>query len=294
MFFTSSPAVGFSACSGTSGCTVVTDQGGQAFNFVTVLTAGVMTITAQLAPASYSPASQVETTLLGTSSSLDIALTPQTAHIAQGASASMLLTARVLSNGNPLSGQTVNFALMKGSGTLTSSSVATDSNGYASTTLQLSSMTADVQVSACVAPGNNPCLTFYGTAVPPSGLQVRPVAGGSQMAAEGQSFQPVIVQVTDLSTPPNPVSGVNVVFQSTVERSGSGSNTSGGDTTITQNPTPIILASSQTVVISDVNGLASFQPTTGGFGGALEVLGAATAGTNSVQFELQSLPIPTP
>ena len=293
VFFTATPAVAFSACSGAGSCTVVTDQGGQASTLVTVLTAGVITITAQLAPASYSPANQVQTTLLGTSSSLDIALVPQIAHIAQGAFANISLMARVLSNGSPLSGQTVNFALMKGLGTLSSSSVATNSNGYAGTTLQLSSMTGDVQVRACVAPGNSPCLTFYGTAVPTSGLQLWPVAGGSQMALEGQSFQPVIVQVTDLSTPPNPVQGVSVVFQSIVERSGSGSSTSGGDTTITQNPTPIILVSSQTVVVSDVNGLASFQPTTGGFAGPLEVLGTATAGTSNVQFEFQSLPVPT-
>jgi len=291
--FTATPAVSFSACSGASSCTVITDQSGQASTFVTPLSAGTITITAQLAPASYSPAQQVQTTLAADSSSMELALVPQTAHIAQGATVNVPLTARVLSNGNPLSGITVNFATVKGSGTLGSTSVVSDSNGYASTTLQLSSVLSDVQVSVWITGETNAAPTFYGTAVPASGLQLRPVAGISQMALEGQSFQPVAVQVTDLSTPPNPVQGAGVVFQSTVERSdGNGSSTSGGDTTITRNPTPIILSSSQTVVVSDVNGLTSFQPTTAGFTGALEVVGTATAGTGSVLFSLQSLPQP--
>jgi hypothetical protein len=291
VFFTSAPAVSFSACSGASACTVITDQSGQAPTFVTPLSAGTIIITAQLAPASYSPAKQVQTTLAADSSAMELALVPQTAHIAQGATVNVPLTAQVLSNGSPLSGTTVNFAIVKGSGTLTASSAVSNLNGYASTILQLSSFSSDVQVSVWVASETNAAPTFYGTAVPTSGLQVRPVAGTSQMALEGQSFQPITVQVTDLSTPPNPVEGAGVTFQTTVERSdGSGSSTSGGDTTITRNPTPIILASSQSVVISDLNGFASLQPTTDGFTGALEVLGSATAGIGNVLFSLQSLP----
>lgn len=291
IFFTAAPAVAFSACSGASSCTVITDQGGQASTFVTPLGADAITITAQLAPASYTPAQQVQTTLLGTSSSLDLGLAPQFVHIAQGTSVNLSLTARALSNGTPLSGQSVNFAVMKGSGTLSPSTATTNANGYATSTLQLSAIASDVQVSACVAPTNSPCATFYGTAVPASGLQLQPVAGNSQMVVEGQAFQPVIVRATDFSTPPNPVLGANVLFQSTVERSGgTASGTSGGDTTITQNPTPVVLSSSQSFVISDPNGLATFQPSTGGFTGALEVIGAATAGASDVPFALESLP----
>ena len=40
VFFTASPAVGFSACSGSGSCTVLTDQSGQASSFVSVITAG--------------------------------------------------------------------------------------------------------------------------------------------------------------------------------------------------------------------------------------------------------------
>jgi len=191
--FSSSLAAGFSACSGASSCTLLTDESGLAATYVTPLAAGATTITAQLAPASYSPAKQVQTTLAARSLALDLALTPQTAQIAQGASVDIALTARALSNGSPLSGVNVAFALIKGSATLSSPGVVTDANGYATTTLQRSSLSSDVQVSACVTPANLPCVTFYGTAVPASGLQLQPVAGNSQMVLVGQSFQPIVV-----------------------------------------------------------------------------------------------------
>ncbi len=289
--FTSSLAASFSACAGASICPVVTDQGGMASSYVTPLAAGPATISVQLAPASYSSPKQVQTTLAARSLALDLALTPQTAHIAQGASVILPLTARVLSNGAPVSGTNVNFAIVKGSGGLTSPGVVSDSNGYASTNLQLSSVTGDVQVTACVEPANLPCVTFYGTAVPASAVQLQAVAGTSQIILEGQTFQPVVVRATDFSTPANSVLGANVIFQQTVERgNGTFPGTSAGDTTIAPYPEPVILSSSQMSVSTDVNGLAEFQPTTQGLSGALQILGTAAGGTDNVQFSMQSLP----
>jgi len=63
----------------------------------------------------------------------------------------------------------------------------------------------------------------------------------------------------------------------------------GGDGNINQDPLPIILGSWQHSIASDTNGLASIQPSDGGFGGALAILGNATAGAGSVTFGLQSL-----
>jgi len=291
VFLSSSPAVTFSACSGGATCTVASDQSGRVTTFVTLLTAGANTLTAQLAPASYNPPQQVQTTVVGTSSALDIALAPQTAHVLQGTTTNLTLTARVLSNGAPLGGRSVNFQVLKGSAGLSSPTVITNTSGYASTTVELSAVAGDVQVSACVAPGNSPCLNFYGTAVPASGLQLQAVAGGAQVEATGQSFLPVMVRVTDLATPPNSILGANVVFQVTIERSGDDAgSTSGGDTTITRPPTPIVLSSSQTVVVSDANGLASLLPSNQGFVGALEILGTATVASSQVPFVLQMLP----
>ncbi|HLB89706.1 MAG TPA: IPT/TIG domain-containing protein [Terriglobales bacterium] len=296
VFFTATPAVAFSTCGGAGSCTVLTDQSGQVTTFVTVLTAATMTISAVLAPASYPAPQQVQTTLLGTSSSLDIALAPAFAWIAQGATLDVPLAARVLSNGAPLSGRTVNYFLTKGSATFSSTTATTDVNGYSNTTLHLSALAGDVQVSACVGPGNSPCQSFNGTAVPASALQLHPVAGNIQLVPVGQIFQPVTVRVTDSSTPPNPVVGAGVAFQSVISRSAPAPPiTSLGEITITRNPTPVIISSSQVSVPSDVNGLATIQPSTSGVQGAVVVQGTAAAGNSTLQFELQSLwPVSNP
>jgi hypothetical protein len=114
---------------------------------------------------------------LGTSSALDVSLVPEYAWIAQGATVDVPLSARVLSNGVPQAGNTVSFLVVKGSGALSSSSPTTDANGFARTTLYLSALTGDVQVSACASEGDQPCQIFFGTAVPFSGLRLQAVAG---------------------------------------------------------------------------------------------------------------------
>jgi len=301
--FTSIPALDFApgmgtpvACNAGVSCTTLTDRCGQASAYATVLTQGAMTITAQLAPASYASPQQVQTTLVGKPKlPLDIALFPQNVSVAQGATVSVNLTARALSEGNGLSGQTVNFCqLTPGQGCLPSSwsvTTTTDANGYAKAAFPITNMTSEVDGNVCVEPNYNPCLSFHVFAVPLSGLQLQAVAGTAQVMAVGQGLQPVIVRVTDLSTPANPVAGANVIFQSTVERSGDGSpGTTGGDTTITPIPTPVVLSSSQASVTSDANGLASFQPSNAGFEGALQIVGAATAGSGQAPFALQLLP----
>jgi hypothetical protein len=290
VFFTASPAVAFAACSGGASCTVLTDQSGQASSLVSVLTAGTITITAQLAPASYTSPQQVQTTLLGTESALDLSLLSPRVWIAQGATANVTLTARVLSNGTPIKGRTVNYYLIQGSATLNPPSAQTNSNGYASSTLQISSLPGDVQVSVCVEPGDAPCDTFYGTAVPASSLRLQAVAGDLQFITAAASFQPLTVRVTDTSTPPDPVLGVSVMFQSLLGRTNNDAPiVSGGDTIITRDAMPIILGMSQAFVTSDANGLASIQPSDGGFQGALAILGTVTAGFGSLPFQLQSL-----
>ena len=60
---------------------------------------GVATITATLAPAAYSSAKSVSATLNATESASDIGVFAPYLWIAQGASVSLPLTARVLSNG---------------------------------------------------------------------------------------------------------------------------------------------------------------------------------------------------
>jgi hypothetical protein len=299
--FTSIPAVAFApgmgtpvACSGGSSCTLLTDQSGQVSTYVTVLESGTMTITAQLAPASYTSPQQVQTTLVGcvgcSGAALDIALAPQNESVAQGATVNLELTARVLSNGVPQSGQVVNFSLYRGSGTLNPASAMTNANGYASTSLQLSGLSSEVDGNACVGSSNNPCLGFHVFPVASSARGLQAVAGEVQLITVGSAFQPVTARVTDMSVPPNPVLGASVTFQSLLGRTTNNAPiVSGGDTTITTNPMPIVLGMSQVAVASDANGLATMQPSTGAFQGALAILGTVTAGSENLPFQLQLL-----
>jgi len=289
VFFTATPALSFSLCGGASSCTVLSDASGFASTFATVLTAGVMNITAELAPASYQPPQSVQATLLGTSSAADVGLAPQFAWIAQGATVDVPLTARLLSNGVPKSGNAVNFKVVKGAGTLSVSSAATDVNGYAKTTLHLAALGGDIQVSVCAAPANQPCQIFAGTAVPASAMRLQPVSGSQQDIAATQIFQPVVARVTDSSTPANPVFGATVIFQSVVSRPAPPSTpiTIGG-IIVKRNPAPIIISSSQGSLVSDTNGLVTLQPSTGGAIGAIQVQGTMAAGTSTLPFLLQS------
>lgn len=288
--FSSSPAVGLSVCAGAASCTVLTDQSGAASTFMTVLSAGVLTLTAKLAPASYANPQQVQTALLGTTSALDLVLNTPLVWISQGAIVSLPVDARVLSNGVPVSGKTLNYQITAGSGTLSPTSGVTDSNGNVSVNLQLNSMAASVRVSACVAPTNSPCQILSATMVQTSSLQLEPVSGMIQIAAPSQSFQPVAVRVTDSSSPPHSVLGASVSFLDYIGRMrGNEPIVWAGESSISQPAMPVILAESKATVQSDINGTAAFSLSTGGVSGSIAVIGTATAGSSSVGYEAQQL-----
>ena len=266
-----------SVCGGAPSCSAVTDESGMASTSVTPAATGVATITATLAPGVYNPAQSVSGTLSATSSSLDIGVTTPYLWIAQGATLSVPITARVVSTGVPQSGVTVNFRVAQGTGSLSSATAVTNSTGYASVTLTLTNFTANVQLTACVAPGNSPCQTVYGNAVAAALLNLQAVAGAGQVVT-GQPFQPLTVRVTDSSAPPNPILGASVLFQSTVLRPvGSDPTLASGDPI--QTGMPVILSASQSSVTSDANGLASFTPSAGSFTGPLEIEIQVSAGT---------------
>jgi hypothetical protein len=288
--FSSSPAVAFSACSGASSCTILTDQNGLATTSMTVLSANTMTLTAKLAPASYSAPQQAQTTLLGVESQLDLSLAPASTWVAQGTTIGIPVIARVLSNGSPVSGKIVNYFVQQGTATLSATSAQTNSTGYATVNLQMRASSTSTQVSACVAPNNSPCQTFSAFVVPASSLQLQSVSGILQIASPGQSFQPVVVRVLDSATPPHAVMGASISFQSFVGRVPQNQPIIWtGEAGISQTAMPVILAQSQATVRSDVNGLATFPLTTGGISGDVAVVGLATIGNASVQFAAQEL-----
>ncbi|HSS96259.1 MAG TPA: Ig-like domain-containing protein, partial [Terriglobales bacterium] len=285
--FSAVPSVGFSACANATTCTVISDENGEASTRVTALTAGTMTITAQLAPASYSPAKQVQATLFATGSALDISLSSPSVYIAQGATLDIPLSSKVLVNGVGTSARIVNYSITQGTGSLSNTAVSTNTSGIATTTLHLASMTSEVDVSACVGTQNSPCKIFHVFAVPASSLRLVSVAGSLQFAAVTQRFQPVTIRVSDSSG--DPVRGADIAFQLFISRDNGGdSSVSIGDTSIQHRPLPVILASSKSFIVSDVNGLASVQPTNAGIPGPIVIQGTASVGIATLPFAAQS------
>lgn len=284
--------VQLSVCGGVSSCSVVTDQSGDAATWLTPTAVGVATITATLAPGVYSPTQSVSATLNAIESSSDIGVLTPSLYISQGASVSLPLTARVMSNGVAQNNVTVNFNVVNGSGTLSAPSAATNSSGYATVTLSLTQIAAYVQIVACVAPANAPCQTLYAYPVPLPQQNLQPVSGAGQVST-GQAFQPVVVRVTDSSSPPNPVIAASVAFQTTVLRPGGTTSTGDGGETNPGNPAmPVTLQVSQSNATSDSNGLASLVPSAGGLSAPLEVEVAIAAGTTALLDDpLEVLPV---
>jgi IPT/TIG domain-containing protein len=278
-----SPAAGLSACGSAAGCTVLTDEYGEVSTRVTPQVTGSTTVTATLAPASYSNPKYVQATVPVSSSTLDIAVLAAYRWLAQNASVDTALTARVLNNGSPVSGRTVNFQVLVGTAALTSTSAVTDAAGNASTAVQIRNLAGDIRVSACVAPGNAPCDFLWISKVAPSDIQLHAVAGSDQLVGVGSSFQPVVVRVTDSAAVPNPVEGATVNFALTEMRADYDSYTGEvDDDTGGRTGMPVILGWRQVAVQSDVAGLAGINPTPTA-SGAVEIEIMATAGTAAVQ-----------
>jgi len=279
-----------SACGWTSSCYAFTDAAGEASTQVKPTVTGTSVVTVELAPEVFSSPQTQQASLLATESSLDIAGAPLTQWVAQGATIDVPLTARVLKLGVPQAGVTVNFAVVKGTATLSAGSAVTDSNGSASITAHLVNHSADVRVSGCVAPGNSPCVTFTLFATAASMWSLKPVSGTEQAIGAGQTFQPLVLRVTDGTAAEDSVFGVNVVFDVTMVRGspGGGGGGGGGDTISKDDGMPIILNEYETQVGSDANGLVSLVPSLSGAMGPCDVYITAQAGSVQLQFLLHS------
>jgi hypothetical protein len=100
----------------------------------------------------------------------------------------------------------------------------------------------------------------------------------------------VVVRVIDSSSPQNVVTGAPVVFQTTVLRPGGTAPAGGDGETKPGNPAmPVILSVSQANATTDINGLASVVPASGGFSPPLEVDVLITAGTGALLDEALQL-----
>lgn len=291
------PANGVQFSCGLYTCTLVSDEQGEVSARMTPLMAGTITVTARLAPASYpSTYSHVEGTLAAYTSALELWGKPLTTRVIQGASLDLPLTARALANGLPAGGRTIVFQVTEGTATVSPSQATTDSNGYATVTLQLRALSGDVGVTGCVSPGMSPCRTFSVTAVAPSSLALQRVSGDAQIGNYGQNLQPVVLRVVDSSTPPNPVRMAAVSYLKIVYRWEGPAFPIDRDEFNLKNPRDrVVLASSQAVLYSDADGLVSIPMPLDPTWGAVIVDVIATAGTDARQeMELQALWPPPP
>jgi hypothetical protein len=238
----------------------------------------------------------VQTVVSGTSSASDLALFSPRVWVAKGATVDVPLTARIVSNGTPVSGKTVNFQVLLGTGSLSPAAATTDANGYARSALHVSSLTSDVQGSACVAPANNPCQSFYIVSVAASALKLENVSGSLQDVVVGQPFQGVSVRVTDSSVSANPVLGAGVSIQQTMFLPSSEESLENqGEASTSHNAMKVILGASQRTIASDANGLVVFAPDNGSLYRPMEIQATVTTGTSAVLlFDFQQLPMLSP
>ena len=278
-----------SLCGGTSACSVLSDEAGESFSWLTPTATGPSLITIALAPAVYSPAQSQQATVLATSTALDLAAVTPQRWIAQGASISVPLGVQALDLGAPLANVTVNFTLIQGTASLSAASATTNASGFATVTANLANLAENVRVTACVAPNNVPCQTFVLFSTSPAQWTLGPVSGSSQFVLTGQSFQPLVVRVTDGSAAANPVMGVPVAFATTLAQVSPNSGGELGDESLGGgNGVPVLLGSSQAQVATDQNGLASIVPSAENVG-PCDMFIAVTAGPSSAHFQLENL-----
>ena len=277
-----------SVCGGATNCSVLSDQSGQSSTWVTPVLIGPSTITATLAPAAYPSPPSKQATVVATSSSLDLAAVAPTRWVGQGATIDVPLIVQALNAGVPKSNVVVNYTLTRGTATLSAGTATTDASGYATVNGHLANHSADVQVSACIAPNNAPCQTFTLYATPASFWTLVTISGSAQVIEEGQSFQPLILRVTDGSPAANPVIGVSVAFNTTIARvpPESGLRTE-GDTIVGGAGMTVILSSSSTQIVTPQDGTASIVPSPGAAMGPCDLFMTVSAGPAAAQFDLQ-------
>lgn len=280
------PSVSLLPCNTTT-CIIATDGIGEAEVWMRVESAGPTTVRAAIANGQ-----SVSATVNGVSGSLLISAAPPRMYVAANTTASVPLLARVLGNGAALSGRLVEFQVLLGSGSLTATTLTTDSAGEARSFLTLVNLMSEVRVSACVgvAP-QTACDIFYVYPVSSvGGVQLLKAGGDEQYLTPGETFLPVKVRLSDSNTPPNSISGVAVHFHVAVFRAQSApSLQQAGEVVTGRGGQPVALYTSDVTVSSDGWGQAGYTPQIPDAWGAVRIDIQVTAGGQTVSFTLHTL-----
>ena len=174
-------------------------------------------------------------------------------------------------NGSAFAGAIITFSVTAGGGRLSATTVTTDANGRARTTLTLGSEPGTNTISATVA-GLEP-VTFTATATEQTAHSLTKVSGDNQEGPAGtQLAEPFVVSVLDQNG--SPLDGVDVSFAVTA---------GGGmlSATTDANPCTFKLSTSSLTATTDANGQAATRLTLGSEPGTNTVV-ATVAGLEPV------------
>lgn len=288
VLFAAPAGISLVGCSSTP-CSTVTDQNGQASVRVRVTQPGASIISATLPTGS-----TVSATVNGIAAPMEITLDQPNVYVMHGANMSVPVSAMVVANGSPASGATVNFLMNYGTAVIAPSSSVTNSSGVATSVVSLAGLSSDVNMSACVAPQNNPCRTLMIRPVSVSDLHLQVISGSEQRITVAQSFSPIVLRVADGNG--NPVGGVPIASEVQVKQaSGAVIQVTRGEVVTSTRVEPAILSSSRATLISDRNGLVTL-PIAAAPPQPVVVLVHASGTSFSLDLTLKSLDanLPTP
>jgi hypothetical protein len=262
--------VSFTACSTGASCAILTDASGLAATTVTGAVAGTLTLTASAPTTTGGAVPPVSIPFLVVADQFSLVATNGQRWLAEGAIASLDLSAAAAENGAPAAGQAVAWS-ESGEAQLISGQTNTLSDGSVAAVFEVGALTAGNSASVTACAWTSVCTTFNFTGVSAQSLQVSVASGGWQqvsLAAATPSL-PVIALVTDASG--HPVIAAMVVLYQTVTAMPIACPSRG------RCPAEAVLASQTSVLTTDSAGHVSFLPLT---------LGGAAAANTQTQIAL--------
>jgi len=191
---------------GLSTCTVTATGDGHATINVTANSSAWSTVTASLTNSSVS----LKTEFYGGTPPTLASLTP-TLSLAAGATFTWTTQALVLSNGNPLSAQSVAWQTSSSAITFQSGSVTTNSSGIAAKSLTVGPLSEGqtVTATACLN-GTSQCVTFTAFGSRPEYATLQAVSGTSQTLSVSGTPSLITLRVLDMDG--NPMAGATVTL----------------------------------------------------------------------------------
>jgi hypothetical protein len=234
------------AASGSSLCTLQTDAQGIASTFVIPESAGAITLQATgvdgTVTVSFTALAQVRTVT---------AVQPKE-YVAADTTVVWGPQVSVADNIASTAGVLVDWQSSSGFVTVAPSQSGVNSQGVASTLATVGPLAPGAQALLTGCAWTSVCTTFTMQGVDPADLRLVAVAGTGQTVSAGGTFTSVVVRVTDAAS--HPVAGATVEIYQTVDGWQPACPDRG------RCPIPPILASSQSSVSSDENGLLTITP----------------------------------